>query len=197
MKTKNLFKTMSVLVVLVFALIVSAFQASAQSFYAADFLAGTDMRVGGASTNYYGSTNEIVKFGSLYGPAYITNSAMAYNWVTNSKAIQDVAFFADRDGLPTHVSLSAHVYSTGVWTNPVIFKFSGVPRGVGEAVSLSAQNQFQFAVSVNGTNDVVISTNFPTAAFQGCGAIRLTAVGQASGTTNVWVKYVALTGFRP
>lgn len=190
-------KNLLVLALGVVALAVSAFQAPAQSFYASDFLAGTDMRVAGASTNYYAQTNEIVKFGSLYGPAYITNSALTYNWVTNSKAIQDVPFFADRDGLPTHVSLSAHVYSTGIWTNPVIFKFSGIPRGPNEAVSLAVQNQFQFAVSVNGTNDVVISTNFPTALFQGCGGIRLTAVGQATGTTNIWVKYVALTGFRP
>jgi hypothetical protein len=197
---KNRFK-MSVMVgfVVVMAALVAAVSAPAQSFYSGSFFSGSDLQITAGSTNSYGSTNLIYsKYGSAWGVAYTTNSSTSY--VTNSGAIRDVSLWADRDG--SFPAAAVSIKLTGLnasATNVVVFNFAGVPTAAGGSVSTAAQNAWSFSATANGTTAVVVSTNLPSANFQGCAAIRLVSVASATGSygTNVTINGVAINGYRP
>ena len=208
---KNNFKLLVAVVLAGLCLIASAPVARAQSFKSIPFLSGVgNLQVAVASTNTYGTTNIWLKYGYTWGVAYQTNgngtvitygSGLAIPTLdtTNTQAIQDAAMFANRDGSFPSVNFSTHLVGYGAAaTNPLTYTLVGVPRSVGGAKSTSAQNQWVFTVTPNGTNDVVLVTNVPTTTFQGCAAIRLLTVAQpatANANTNVTVISAAINGF--
>lgn len=191
---------MSVMVMLLMGLVAAApGTVSAQSFQSASFLTGSNLLVTAGSTNSYGATNVYAKYGSIWGPAYTTNAASVNT--TNAQAFQDVELWADRDGsFPSDAAFHAHITGLNASaTNVITFNFVGVPRAKGGTASTSAQNAWSFSMTANGTNDVYISTNCPTAPFQGCAALRASSAVSPTGSygTNCLVKYLGLGGFHP
>lgn len=64
---------------------------------------------------------------------------------------------------------------------------------------LSTTNQFSFNATCNGTNEVIVSTNLPTAFVQGAAGIRLSAVSSTSvnNTFGNVINRVTVTGWSP
>lgn len=192
MKTKN-FK-LSVLVGLF--LVGIALVSPAQSFNTSSFLTGQDVLITNSQTVTYGQTAIYTKYGSTWGAGYSTN-ATTPNY-TNTQAIIDLPLWANRDGTVPVANVSIHLLGTdATGTNTLTFLFVGVPRGQGYSASTSSQNQWSVAVAANGTTDVILATNIPTANFQGCGAIRLKTVTSGAAGGTVQIRSVALNGFRP
>ena len=173
---------------------------------------GGNMLIPTKSTNSYNTTNVFAKGYTITNTATsITNSAnglvingyvstVVATMVTNTSGIQDVILWANRDGTAPIASIGADIYGASAnFTNIVTFNFAVVPTLDGNAAT-AAQNLWSFSVTGNGTNDVVISTNLPTALLQGNRKLRLSSVASTVGTNNgdaATLVNVWLNGYKP
>ncbi len=160
------------------------------------------------NTNTYGSTNLVYTRGSFTTNVLtaITNPANGLvitgyvsqvfpNYLTNASAFQDVNLWANRDGTPPVVNLSADINGTSAqFTNIVTFTFAAGPTPTGN-VGTQPQNLWSFSMNGNGTSDVVLATNVPSSFLQGMRKLRLLSVG-SSGAGNGQVVNVWLNGYR-
>ena len=183
--------------------------ASAQGFVSQSFLNGFNLQVVPTSTNNYAATNGYAKgFTVTNSGTYPYVSSISPTYQTNANAISDVPLWADRDGSSPSANISVHLYGiNAAFTNTATFRFATVPAQPNSdslayppgyfGAATAAQNLFAFAVTGNGTNDVIVATNLPTGFLQGNKAIRLLAVEWTNAGTNGYVKGVFVNGFKP
>ena len=126
-----------------------------------------------------------------------TNGFIIPNIVTNSSGIGDIELWSDRDGTTPSISLSADINGSGAaFTNTVTLNFCAIFGG-GLKPS-AAQNNISLAMTGNGTNDVIISTNLFTSGFlQGARKLRLVSVAATNAGTNGQVVNVWINGYKP
>lgn len=182
--------------------------AKAQSFVSPNFINGFNLQVLTLTTNTYSGTN-------TYAVAYTQTNSTIYPYVsgrspvtkTNTQAFSDVTLWANRDGTPPIANISVDVQGINAnFTNLVTFNFAAIPNGSEDGfVPLNpctdASNLFSFSVTGNGTNDVVVKTNLPTALLQGARALRCLSVTDTcpggTGGTNGTVLHIKLNGYKP
>lgn len=190
------------------ALLGATIPASAQGFVSPSFITGFNQQLLTLTTNTYSGTNTFAK-------SYVQTNSTVYPYVsgrqpvmqTNAQAFSDVNLWANRDGTSPLANISVDVQGlNAVFTNVVTFNFATIPNGSEDGyVPLNpgsgAQNQWSFSITGNGTNDVVVATNVPTALLQGCKALRCTSVAMTcpggTGGTNGTLLHLKFNGFKP
>jgi hypothetical protein len=177
----------------------------AQSQQSLQFIGGGDsdanngyLQITANSTNSYNTTN-------TYGKGYSVSNSLTYpyvstvvpNLVTNASWSQAVNLWCDRDGsVPSSLNVGYDVYGANASaTNIVQFNFVTVSRKGGLPCT-QAGNSWQFSVTLNGTNDVVGTTNPPSLLLSGVPQLILNSVVTSNAGTNGVVKGVWLNGFK-
>lgn len=196
--TKNILLGVLVMVGLAAAPVVTR----GQSFVSEDFLVGTNLLIPAATTCTFGTTN-------TFNYALTNLNSAVGTATTNANWAKDVDLWANRDGTALIGNISVHALGLlSNSTNVLTFTFYSVPRGGGignlspsKQASTFAQNSWAFAMTMTGTNELVLATNIPTTFLQGAGRLRLqTAVATSTGSTagtNSIVKSITLNGWKP
>lgn len=179
----------------------------AQSGQTLSFINGYNLAVSASNTNSFGLTNTYASgFTVTNSGTYPYVSAYSPIYKTNASAFSDVTLWADRDGSTPSVGISVDMFGLNAsFTNIATFRLAAVPassesfdyQAVTFLAATAAQNQFVFQVTGNGTNHVVISTNFPSGVLQGARRLRLTAIEWTNAGTNGTVVGTWLNGYKP
>lgn len=204
-----------------FALVfVAAAPASAQTPQSLSFIGtggdGYNLAITPSATFSYGGTNTYAKgYHSVSTLTPYTNSTTglvqsnwlttnAPNWFTNTSGISDVGLWANRDGTPPNANIAVDIVGiNAAFTNIVTFNFATVPgivppgSGLTLNQSTSSNGTFAFAVTGNGTTDVVLTTNVSTTILQGNRTLRLVSVVTTNAGTNGSVVGCWFNGFKP
>lgn len=191
------------------ALCMSPPPTQAQSGQSLNFINGYNLQITTLTTNTYSGTNSYSKgFTQTNSGTYPYVSSFSPIWFTNTQAFSDATLWCDRDGTTPSLNIAVDVNGlNAIFTNTVTFNFATIAynvesgQGVAALPTTSANGLFSFSITGNGTNDVVLQTNVPSAFLQGARRLRLLSVGVSTGTgtggTNGTVVGVWLDGYKP
>ena len=184
-----------------------AVTASAQTAQSKPFLSGYNLQVVASTTNLFAATNTYSKgYTVTNSSTYPYTSSISPLIVTNAGALVDVALWADRDGSSPAANISVQIHGTNAaFTNIAVLTFAALPVDPrspnyppGQFVAgTSAQNQFTFTVTGQGTTNVCIATNLPTGFLQGSRGLRLSSVVWTNAGAGGFVDGIFLNGFTP
>lgn len=174
-----------------------ALPASAAQFTSTSFLPGLGfVQLGSTSNLLSGTSARYVRSRSTAPVTVSTNGVVTFHAdITNAVSGLSAPLWVNADGTAPNANVSVRLQGKSASaTNVVTFKLTALPTQDGWAPT-AAQNAWSFSATANGTNEVSLATNVPTALLQGCAAVQLSVTNGATGDV-VLLREANLNGYK-